>query len=144
MVKNTYIIITGIILLSLFTQCAVTSGGKNRAAENLTVEGIVLTPTEEPVINAEVRSMPSSEIVITDNQGRFMITRGLKPGKYEFIAETSEGNTGTTLASLAYTETGNMRIKIVLGMKLDMKTLTENKLRDVFKKSKGEKRVGEK
>jgi len=142
MIKKIFIVVVSFIVVILLSQCAGTFGKGN--SSDIVVQGVVLTPTNEPVINADVRSMPPSEITVTDNNGKFIIKNGLRPGKYEFFAETAEGNKGSTLTGLAYSASGPMRIKIILGMRLDMKTLNENRLREDIGKTRGEKRVGEK
>ena len=94
MYKQVFYSIAILVGLLLSIQCASTPKTNTPANLNqIVVEGIVVTPTGKSVPGAVVTTLPASEIAITDEQGAFIISRGLKPGKCEFVAETSDGNT---------------------------------------------------
>ncbi|MCK5145833.1 carboxypeptidase regulatory-like domain-containing protein [bacterium] len=143
MSRKIIILLLGLCLVLLTMGCATTGSAKSSGSKDgLSIIGVVFTPNNQPVSGIEVRTEPASEIVVTDAQGAFIIQRGLMPGVYELIAETSDGNKGTTRIGLAYSDEGPSKWKIVLGMKLDMRMLKENDLRETLGKSQGEKRVG--
>lgn len=129
------------ILSAILLTCASSSNkGNSAGTENndLYIEGVVQTPRGTPVVEAIVRTMPESESVRTDSEGRFIISKGLRPGKYEFIAEYM-GNQGVTTAGVQYGDAGNLLIK--LGMRIDMETMDPGKDRDPNARG-GEKRPG--
>ena len=102
------------------------SGHSNKNSKILIVSGIVQFPDGKSVAGATVTSLPPSEKVFSREDGSFIISTGLQPNLYNFIAEY-EGAKGNTRASVQYGDT--VKVLIRLGSTIDMRTYNPGKTR---------------